>query len=111
GAGVTPIRETFPDVLATDVVYARHLDCILDAESLPLAAESVRVVYAQNSFHHLGNPERFLAELQRVLSPGGGALLLEPHHGPVASLLYPRLFRSEGFDKAAPEWSSAVVGP
>lgn len=111
GAGVAAMRDSYPGVLSTDVVFGRHLDCVMDAQALPFADESVRVVYAQNSFHHLPDPERFLAELARALSPGGGALLLEPYHGPAASFVYPRLFRSEGFDKRAPDWRVATAGP
>src|SRR5262249_8734615 len=65
----------------------------------------------QNSFHHFPQPERFLGELERVLVPGGGAVLLEPYHGPVASLLYKRLFSSEGFDKRFPSWQTPATGP
>ena len=72
---------------------------------------SVRVVYAQNAFHHFPAPERFFAELERVLSPGGGAILLEPYYGPAASFIYRRLFRTEGFDKAYPAWETPVAGP
>jgi SAM-dependent methyltransferase len=72
---------------------------------------SVRAFYLQNVFHHFPEPERFFAELERTLVPGGGAILVEPHDGPAASLLYPRLFASEGYDKRAPGWDTPVGGP
>ena len=111
GAGVMPMRESHPDVLATDVVAARHLDAVIDAQNMSLRDASVGVVYAQNAFHHFPAPERFLAELERVLSPGGGAILLEPYYGPAASFMYRRLFRTEGFDKAYPAWETPLAGP
>jgi SAM-dependent methyltransferase len=111
GAGVMPMRESHPDVLATDVVPAPHLDAVIDAQRMSLRDGSVRVVYAQNAFHHFPAPARFFAELERVLSPGGGAILLEPYYGPVASFVYRRLFRTEGFDKASPAWETPVAGP
>ena len=103
GAGVAPMRDSYPDVLSSDIVFGPRLDIIHDAQRMALANESVRVIYAQNSFHHFPEPARFLGELERVLVPGGGAVLLEPYPGPLASLLYKRLFRSEGFDKRFPQ--------
>lgn len=111
GAGVAPIRETYPDVLATDVVAGPGLDRILDAQNMDLEAGSVRAFFGQNCFHHFPHPENFFAELGRVLSNGGGAVLLEPYHGPVASVFYPGLHRTEGFDKKFPSWNTPVSGP
>ena len=111
GAGVAPMRDTFPDVLSTDIIPAQHLDCVMDAQRMALAPDTVRVVYAQNSFHHFPDPVRFLSELVRVLSPGGGAVILEPYYGPVATFLYRRLFRTEGFDKDFPSWQVSSSGP
>lgn len=111
GAGVAPMRESVRDVWASDVVYASHLDLVADAQAMPFRDASLRVVYAQNAFHHFPLPERFFHELARVLVPGGGAVLLEPAHGALASWLYPRLFASEGFDKRYPSWEAPRSGP
>lgn len=111
GAGVAPLRETFADVWSTDIVPARHLDAVVDAQKLPFADASLRALYAQNAFHHLPKPDLFFHELERVLRPGGGAILLEPWHGPLASFVYPRLFASEGFDKRFPAWETPQRGP
>jgi SAM-dependent methyltransferase len=111
GAGVYPVRETTPGVLATDVVPASHLDRTLDAEAMDLADGSVRAFYLQNVFHHFPHPSRFFSELERTLTPGGGAILIEPHAGPFAAWLYPRLFASEGYDKRAATWDADVAGP
>lgn len=111
GAGIAPIRDTYPDVLATDVVHGHHLDRVLDAENMDLPNESVRVIYGQNCFHHFPHPDRFFTELDRVLAPGGGVILLEPYYGPFAAFLYKRLFKTEGFDKNSPSWETSVAGP
>lgn len=110
GAGIAPVRESFPEVLATDILPAPHLDRVLDAQALDLPDGSVRALYCQNCFHHLGQPTRFFHELVRVAVPGGGAVLIEPFHGAFASFIYPRLFVSERFDKAAP-WETPTTGP
>lgn len=111
GAGVSPMRDSYPEVLATDIVYAPHLDRVINAQAMDLADKSVRTIYGQNCFHHLPHPDQFLHELDRVLVPGGGAILLEPYYGPFATFLFKRLFRTEGFDKDYPSWEIPVAGP
>lgn len=111
GAGVAPIKNSYPDVVATDIVDAKFLDRALDAQNMDLPEQSVRVFYGQNCFHHFPNPSKFFFELERVLPPGGGAILLEPHYGPFASFLYKRLFSTEGFDKNFPTWETPATGP
>lgn len=111
GAGVAPIRDSYPDVLATDIVPAPGLDRVLNAEEMALESGSVRAIFGQNCFHHFPHPERFFSELGRVVCDGGGAILLEPFHGPAASFLYPRLFKTEGYDKNFPSWNTPATGP
>jgi SAM-dependent methyltransferase len=111
GAGVAPMRDSYPDVVSTDVVPGPAIDRVLDAQRMDLPPGSVRVFFAQNCFHHFPDPDAFFVELERVLEPGGGAILLEPYHGPAASFLFKRLFRTEGFDKDAPSWQTPVTGP
>lgn len=111
GAGVFPVKESLPEVLATDIVLAQHLDAQLDAQAMDLPNESVHAFYLQNVFHHFPDPSAFFAEIARTLTPGGGAILIEPASGPVASLIYPKLFASEGFDKNAVSWKTEVGGP
>lgn len=110
GAGVAPVSMSFPEVLATDVVDGPGIDRVLDAQAMDLADSSVRALYGQNCFHHFPDPLRFLTEAERVLAPGGGVVLIEPYHGPAASLLYERLFASESFDKHMPGWQSDATG-
>ena len=111
GAGVAPIAMTFPEVLATDVVPSPGLDAVIDAQRMDLADGSVRALYGQNCFHHFPDPSRFLAEAVRVLAPGGGVVLIEPYYGPLASVMYKRLFVSEDFDKEMPGWQTDATGP
>lgn len=111
GAGVAPVRLTCPDVYATDIVPSGTLDAVVDAQRLPFRDASLRAIYVQNAFHHFPEPARFFAELERTVVPGGGALLLEPFHGPLAAAIYPRLFASEAYDKRAADWLQATQGP
>jgi SAM-dependent methyltransferase len=111
GAGVAPIKLTRADVLATDVIPSPSLDGVLDAEHLDLPDASVRTLFGQNCFHHFRNPHQFLLEAERVVVPGGGVVLIEPYFGPVACLVYKRLFASERFDKAMLGWQTNATGP
>jgi SAM-dependent methyltransferase len=111
GAGVAPIASTSPDVLATDVVPGPGLDAVLDAQALDLSDGSVRALYGQNCFHHFPDPLRFLNEVERVVAPGGGVILIEPYYGPVASFAFKRMFVSEDFDKTMSSWTTDATGP
>lgn len=111
GAGVSPMRDSYPDVLATDIVPAPHLDKVLNAEAMDLPDNSVRAFYGQNCFHHFPHPDKFLCELERVLATGGGVILLDPYYGPFASYFFKRLTRTEGFDKSYPSWDTPATGP
>jgi SAM-dependent methyltransferase len=111
GSGVSLMRDKFPKVLATDIVDAPHLDMILNAEKMSLEDGSVRVMYGQNCFHHFLHPDKFFLELERVLIPGGGFIMLDPYYGPFANFLYKRLFKTEGFDKKFPSWETPLSEP
>jgi len=111
GAGVAPMRDSFPDVEATDVVPAAHLDRVIDAQNIRVAPGSVRSLFLQNAFHHLPDPESFFRSAQIALAPGGGIIMVEPYWGLLASVVYPRLFKEEGFDKRQKSWNTLMRGP
>lgn len=115
GAGVSLFKSIYPDVVTTDLVPAAHLDAVVDAQATNFADSSVRVLYGMNCFHHFPEKERFFGEMQRIVHPGGGCVLVEPYFGPAASLLFKRLFTSETFDRQAATWdqddgAGAMVG-
>lgn len=57
---------------------ARHAPvAVADAELLPLAPASVGLVWCIHVLHHLSSPERVLAEVRRVLVPGGHLVMAE----------------------------------
>jgi SAM-dependent methyltransferase len=107
GAGSSLMKDFQPEVQVTDIKPATFLDRVLDAQRMDLADGSVRAVYAINCFHHLPEPDRFFSELERVLVPGGGCVLIEPYFGPLAAFLYRRLFTTERFDPADPSWDGS----
>jgi SAM-dependent methyltransferase len=50
---------------------------VADAETLPFEDRTFDVVHSKDSLHHMGSPDRALAEYRRVLKPGGSALIIE----------------------------------
>jgi SAM-dependent methyltransferase len=105
GAGASPFKADHPDVITTDVLPSPGLDMVVDALAMPFEDGSVRAVYGINCFHHFADPDAFFRELQRVLVPGGGCVLIDPYDGPFARWLYPRLFRTEGYDLDQADWT------
>lgn len=108
GAGATIFKQFHPNIVSSDIKRASHLDLVVDALNIPFEDGSLRAVYGINCFHHFPDPDRFFAELERVLNPGGGCILIEPYHGPVAAAFYKRLFATEHFDPAQPGWTSST---
>ena len=106
GAGVSRFKELYPELITTDVVPAAHLDMALDAHAMDLPDASVRTIFGIHCFHHFHDPDRFFRELLRVLQPGGGCILVEPFHGPLAAKFYRHAFATETFDKGQQRWES-----
>jgi SAM-dependent methyltransferase len=111
GAGSSLFKHFFPDIISTDVAPAPHLDRVIDAQAMPFPDRSVRAFYAIECFHHLPQPELFFKELERTLVPGGGCVMIEPYYGPIAALLFRRLFDNESFEPDQPGWSTPTAGP
>ena len=104
GAGVSFIKELYPDVITSDIKKTTHLDREIDALNMELDNNSMGAIYGLNCFHHLPDPNLFFKELDRVLVKGGGCVLIDPFHGTFASFLYKRLFKDETFDKTQKNW-------
>ncbi|MDQ4069103.1 MAG: class I SAM-dependent methyltransferase [Actinomycetota bacterium] len=74
GPGVIGVERDLDRAAAA----ARHgLIVCGDAARLPLADESVAAVWSVHVLHHLPEPVRVLAEVRRVLRPGGTLVLAE----------------------------------
>ena len=112
GSGAGFLGEFEPGIITSDIKPLPFLDYVCSADALPAEAASIRAIFAFNVFHHLPSPTAFFQELTRVLKPGGVAILMEPAHTPLARLVFPRLFASEGYEPEAPTWDGDTdAGP
>ncbi|WP_070108604.1 class I SAM-dependent methyltransferase [Burkholderia plantarii] len=64
-----------------------------DCAQLPLGDASVDLVFCHQTFHHLVDQERALAEFRRVLKPGGLLLFAESTEAYIKSWVIRLLFR------------------
>ena len=111
GSGAVSIKAISEDIITSDIVSSKYNDLVLDGQNMSIEDDSLAVIFAQNVFHHFNDPERFLSEASRTLKKGGGIVLLEPYHGPLASFIYKFMISEEDFDKAQLSWKSNTTGP
>jgi len=110
GSGAGFFKTLRPGLVTSDVRRGPNIDLEIDALSMALGDHSVRCIYAINVFHHLPDPDRFFKELSRVLIPGGGCILIEPHSGPASAWLHRNLHADEVFIPDAPDWRNEGIG-
>lgn len=96
-----------------------------DVKKIPLADGSVDMVLCHNMLHHLERPEALLAEVQRVLRPGGGVLIRDlirpsnwaiPLHVHLLGAGYSPLMKKEYRDSlraalSVEQWRALLSGP
>jgi ubiquinone/menaquinone biosynthesis C-methylase UbiE len=69
-----------------------------NGEQLPFGDSEFDLVHSKDSLHHMGNPERALAEYRRVLKPGGVALIVEGNrYNPIFYVHMTRMLGHEHF--------------
>jgi SAM-dependent methyltransferase len=80
-AGTVVGLDLTPEMLATARRYGRHADAALvlaDARRLPVRDDGVDAVFAAGLLPHLPRPAEGLAELARVVRPGGVLGIFHP---------------------------------
>jgi SAM-dependent methyltransferase len=102
GSGGSWLKELQPRVVTSDLV-AGVADLVIDGRELPFADGSVRAIFLTHVFHHIPDAERFLAEAERVLVPGGVIAMIDVPHTPFARFFF-RRFHPEPYDDAAASW-------
>ena len=85
GAGDTSLAG---NVIYTDVAFGKNVACIADAHDLPFANESFDACIAVAVLEHVVDPQRCVAEIQRILKPGGFVFAETPFLQPVHMRAY-----------------------
>lgn len=88
GGGTGNLKEYLPHVISTDIIPSPWLDCVCDAQALPLANNSLSNIVAIDVLHHIERPIRFFKEALRLLRPGGRIILLDPAITPLSWFFY-----------------------
>ena len=103
GSGGGFLKEIIPSVITSDVVGGEGIDRVEDASKLSFGDASLKAVYANAVLHHIPEPERCLAEIDRVLVPGGVFVCNEPSSTPFGYFMN-RHFHHEHTDRTVQEW-------
>jgi len=68
GSGTKRIRS---DVLNLDILPLPNVDIVAEATKLPFRDNSLDMVISEATLEHLPEPQKAIAEIRRVLKPGG----------------------------------------
>lgn len=94
------LRPRFATYTTADI-DARRADVQADLRKLPFDDKSFDFVYASHVLEHVDDDRRALAEIVRVLRPGGMAILPVPIFGD-ATIEYPHAVATEEYHVRAP---------
>ncbi len=109
GSGIGNLRSHVPDCLITDLFPNPWIDQTENIYALSFADGSVSALILIDVFHHLEFPGTALAEMCRVLAPGGRVVLLEPALGLLGRAVL-GLFHHEQLGLARPITWDAPAG-
>jgi SAM-dependent methyltransferase len=83
GSGGLRIGDAADCVVKTDVAFAPEIDAIADGHDLPFPDAAFDLVVAEAVLEHVADPQRCVAEIWRVLAPGGHVHAVTPFLQPV----------------------------
>lgn len=109
GSGGGFLKELEPSVITSDVQALSGLAIRMSGTQMPFKDLSVHAFFLLDTFHHLPQIERFLAEAQRCLKQGGRIVMMEPSNTWWGNFIF-RNFHHEPF-KPQGGWEFDSTGP
>ncbi len=76
GAGV--LRRKHPGLIHLDYTPYPHLEVVGDGQQLPFIDNSLDAIVCESMLEHVPSPTQVIAEIHRVLKPGGKVYVLMP---------------------------------
>jgi SAM-dependent methyltransferase len=110
GGGIGNLKRGLPQVIATDIQFARWLDCVADAQHLPFRDGMAANIVMVDVLHHVEFPVHFFREAARVLRPGGRIVMVEPAITWGSTLFY-RLLHQEPVRTSADPLIEGIPDP
>ncbi|MGI6321102.1 MAG: class I SAM-dependent methyltransferase [Bacteroidales bacterium] len=110
GSGGGFIKEIIPNVITSDILEIGNLDMIFSALEMPFEDDQLDAIVMVDTFHHIPNVEKFLAEAQRCLKNGRKIIMIEPAKTWWGSFIY-KNFHHEDFDTKVKQWQFQSDGP
>jgi SAM-dependent methyltransferase len=105
GSGASFLKELNPEVITSDIDEG-IAERVIDARQLPFDDSSLRAIFITHVFHHIPQVERFLAEAERTLVPGGVISMIEVSHTPFGRFFFSN-FHAEPYVDDARDWDFA----
>jgi SAM-dependent methyltransferase len=110
GSGAGFLSSYIPRLITSEVFNCPGIQVVLDGQSLPIDAGSLRSIVMVDVLHHIPDPKRFFSEATRCLRVGGRILFIEPWVSRWSRVIYTHLHH-EPFLPDSPDWSIPLKGP
>ena len=109
GSGGGFLKEILPEAITSDVLPLPGCDMVISAEALPFKDAALKAILMVDVLHHIKNAERFFAEAQRCLAPGGKICAVEPASTSWARFIW-KNFHHEPY-RPDSDWTIPEAGP